>query len=200
MLWNLLSDDRSARDQARPWTPDDAHQIALSVIAKPAPDQAAHLTETDIADMSVRGGAFILDIPEAVPFVWGQGQRVAWIEDEPLMIAGGEGLGKSMLAQQLCLARICVRPATFLGFEVEQSDERPALYLALDRPNQIARSFRRMVGEHDRALLDERLIVWRRTVPFDLIKKPENLLKFVEMLRNRGSSISTRSGTFRSTS
>ena len=38
-------------------------------------------------------------------------------------------------------------------------DEKLGLYLAIDRPDQIARSLRRMVSEADRRRLDARLLV-----------------------------------------
>jgi len=50
------------------------------------------------------------------------------------------------------------------------------LYLACDRPNQIARAMRRSVTEADRAILDDRLAVWQGPPPADLAKHPDTLL------------------------
>jgi replicative DNA helicase len=56
---------------------------------------------------------------------------------------------------------------------------RPAkgkvLYLAMDRPLQIAPSWRRMVSEADRELLAERATVWRGPLPFSLVSAPRHL-------------------------
>lgn len=47
----------------------------------------------------------------------------------------------------------------------------------MDRPKQIARSFRRMVGDAWRAELDARLTVWPGPPPYDIAKYPALLLK-----------------------
>ncbi len=46
----------------------------------------------------------------------------------------------------------------------------------MDRPQQAARSFRRMVGEGWRSELDDRLAVWQGPPPYDLAKHPTMLL------------------------
>jgi AAA domain len=124
------------------------------------------------------GAAFIFGEPEHVPAVWGEGQRVAWSAGEPFWIVGPQGVGKTTVAQQLALRRAGVRTTTLLSFPVERDERRRVLYLALDRPRQAARSFRRMVGEDDAAALAERVAVWRGPLPFDLVAEPERLAKF----------------------
>jgi replicative DNA helicase len=57
-------------------------------------------------------------------------------------------------------------------------DERPVLYLALDRPAQAARSLARMVAEDDRERLRERLLVWRGPLPFNVTETPRALADF----------------------
>ena len=148
LMRSALLDPRASLDVDRPWTAGDVEKLVSEAYKGPAPDQR-HYLKADLArvdELVALGGEFILDVPTELPAVWGSGQRVAWVEDEPIMLVGGEGLGKSTLAQQLLLARIGVRGSTFLGLPVAAS-ERPALYLALDRPQQIARSFHRMVSE-----------------------------------------------------
>lgn len=50
------------------------------------------------------------------------------------------------------------------------------LYLALDRPEQIKRSFQRMVSEEDREVLRDRLVVWRGPLPPEVkLTEPETL-------------------------
>lgn len=118
------------------------------------------------------GGGFILDTPADPTPIWGAGESVCWAEGEALMIASLQGLGKSTLAQQLALGR-CGFPeyAELLGFPI-RAGERRVLYLAMDRPRQISRSFRRMVGEAWRGDLDDRLRVWLGPPPRDLAKVP----------------------------
>jgi hypothetical protein len=116
------------------------------------------------------GGSFILDRPLGVPAIWGSGGDVLWAEGEALMIVGPQGVGKTTLMQQLALARIGLRDQV-LDWPVTETARR-VLYLACDRPRQISRSFRRMVDERDRALLDERLAVWEGPPPYDFAKHP----------------------------
>lgn len=126
----------------------------------------------------IQGGAFAFDEPSEVPAVWGSQQAVAWAEGEGLMLVGPDGVGKTAIQQQLLLARLGLQ-TSLLGFKVTPA-ERPVLYIAADRPRQAARSLRRMVAEDDRATLDERLIVWKGPLPFDLATAPEELAPFVE--------------------
>lgn len=121
------------------------------------------------------GGSFILDTsPEPEP-LWGAGRAVLLADGEALIIVGGQGLGKSTIAQQLALGRCgFVELATLLGFPVKPTAGR-VLYLAMDRPKQISRSLARMVGEAWRAELDEHLAVWQGPPPHDLAKHPSVL-------------------------
>ncbi|MCK8674117.1 AAA family ATPase [Rhodococcus sp. HM1] len=116
------------------------------------------------------GGAWILDIPDMPPVIWGTGQRVAWVEGESLIVTGPPGVGKTTVVQQLILAR-CGLASTFLGLDVTPTKSK-VLYLAMDRPRQIARSLRRMVDEKDRELLDKRLVVWQGPLIADVVAAP----------------------------
>jgi replicative DNA helicase len=125
----------------------------------------------------VAGDEFVLDRPREIRPVWaGASGSVVWAEGEPFMLYGPDGVGKTALGQQLALGRIGLR-ARVLGMRVAE-DERGLLYLALDRPEQAARSFARMATEADRERLRERLIVWRGPVPFDVVKTPRALVEF----------------------
>lgn len=124
----------------------------------------------------IGGGSFILDAPEQVPAVWGDGNEVLWSQGEPLLIAGPPGVGKSTLAQQLALARLGgPLEGDVLGFPVAPDPDRKVIYLAADRPNQAARSMRRMVKPSWRSTLDSGLDVWQGPLPFSLVAEPEQL-------------------------
>lgn len=114
------------------------------------------------------GGSFILDAAADPVPIWGRGQEVLQADGEALIVAAGQGLGKTALAQQYALGR-CGFPeyAELLGLPVRPGRQR-VLYLAMDRPRQAARSFRRMVGEAWRSELDDRLRVWPGPPPYDL--------------------------------
>jgi len=126
----------------------------------------------------IDGGSFILDAPTEVPCVWGRGDECLWSQGESFFVVGPQGVGKSTLVQQLALARIGLNP-TLLDLPVTQ-DDRPSLYLAIDRSPQIARSFRRMVSDNDRQLLSERLIVWQGPLPFNVTSEHEKFAPFVQ--------------------
>jgi replicative DNA helicase len=128
--------------------------------------------------VAIDGATFALDAPEQVASVWGAWSEVAWAEGEPLMLYGPDGVGKTTLAQQLVLRRIGIGDPHLLGFPVVPDLDRRVLYLALDRPKQAARSFRRMVREADRETLRERLVVWPGELPFELIREPRRLVAF----------------------
>ena len=97
-------------------------------------------------------------------------------DGESLLIAAAQGRGKTTLAQQLTLGR-CGFPEydTLLGYPIRPGD-RQTLYLAMDRPRQAARSFRRMVGEAWRERLDDLLTVWQGPPIADLARHPGDLL------------------------
>jgi hypothetical protein len=119
----------------------------------------------------IDGATFILDQPATIPTLWGLDNDVLWAEDESLMIAGPMGLGKTTLAIQLMHAQLGVGDGTVLGLPVP---ERPGkiLYLAMDRPAQIARAARRLFTEAQRQVLAERLVIWRGPPPADIARNP----------------------------
>lgn len=137
------------------------------------------------ADRFEDGGPFILDVPEKVPAVWGSGDEVLWPKDEPFLIVGPDGTGKGTIAQQLALGMAGIpRYMDFLGQPVNIA-EGGVLYVAADRPQQIARSFRRMVKEDDRALLDAGLTIWRGPLPVDIGAEPAELVPFLRAREER---------------
>jgi replicative DNA helicase len=135
----------------------------------------------DGAERIVDGATFILSAPETIPAVWGRNDEVLWAEGESLMIAGTLGLGKTTLAGQL--VRALLFGGEVLGFPVAPVGE-PILYLAMDRPRQIARSMRRQFGPKHERWLSERLKVWQGPPQEDMAKDPE-LLR--ELARQAGA-------------
>ena len=146
---------------------------------KPDLDQAA-LSEDD-PFTAHPGGDWIFDRPDQVPAIWGQGDEVAWAEDEAFMLAGSDGSGKTTLAHQLILRMIGLTTDPLLGLPVPPRNR--TLYLALDRPSQAARAIKRLVGTGDRPALNERLKVidW----PIGLVDQDTDLL--LNLARRHGA-------------
>ncbi|WP_170092336.1 AAA family ATPase [Mycobacteroides abscessus] len=141
------------------------------------------LREPEVSgDRYVDGGSFIHGIPDTTPAVWGQGPDVLWAEGEDLIIAGPQGVGKSTLAGLLVQAMI--EGGDVLGYPVKRVDR--VLYLAMDRPQQIARALARQLKHLDRDTISKHLAVWQGPPPEDLAKFPNKLL---EMAQKAGAEV-----------
>lgn len=146
----------------------------------PVPPPLAADPEEETDDLRlIPGGNFILDTDPVPQPIWGEGERVLWADGEALIIAGPQGAGKTTLAQQVALGHMGIDGfADLLGFPITPGGR--LLYLAMDRPRQAARSFRRMVTEDQREQLNERLVVWKGPPPADLARNPSLLLSLCE--------------------
>jgi replicative DNA helicase len=120
------------------------------------------------------GGSFIFDIPDKIPAIWGAGQDVLWAEGEALMIVGSSGVGKTTLTGQV--VRGLLFGGDVLGLPVKQLDG-PVLYLAMDRPKQIARSLARHFSPSERDHVADNLIIWPGPPQMDLAKYPATLVE-----------------------
>lgn len=129
------------------------------------------------------GARFIERTSSEPVALWGDSSRTLAAPGEPFMISALQGLGKTTLGQQLALARLGLRGGKALGLPVLQ-DERPVLYLAMDRPRQAARSLARMIETDDeRHVLREKLLVYEGPPPFNVVTQPEALADMVLALR-----------------
>lgn len=141
----------------------------------PADDSAPAAPPED-PEMAIDGAEFVLDQPASIPAIWGRGRHVLWASGEALMVCGGQGLGKTTLAGQITRGLLGLGPNAVLGLPISDLGCR-ILYLAMDRPQQIARSLRRQFGSADREVLRERLVVWQGPPPRDLAANPALLAK-----------------------
>ncbi len=156
-----------------------AHPLE-SEMAAPSGDTSVSSTGTGEAvqpRFRFRGaGGFILDTPETPTAVWGSGSSVLIAQGEACILAGVQGTGKSTIGQQIALGRAgFTEYGDLLGYPI-QPGLRRVLYLAMDRPRQIARSMRRMVGEAWRAELDAKVRIWEGPPPADLAQRPDLLV------------------------
>jgi hypothetical protein len=143
----------------------------------------AELTAADETPEALRrmrdGASFILDAPDKVPSIWGDGDECLWAEGEALMIVGPPGVGKTTLTGQVVRGLLGLQ-GSVLGLPVRTAEAR-VLYLAMDRPAQIARGLRRAFDEADRPILSERLRVWEGPPPGDIAKHPDVMLTLAEL-------------------
>ncbi|CAN5595486.1 hypothetical protein BH18ACT1_BH18ACT1_00240 [soil metagenome] len=157
--------------------PEDVLRLA-GCVYEDYVEMESNTPNTTVTARLVDGATFILDQPDAVPPICGEDDRGLWSPGESLEIVGPPGVGKTTLTGQLTLSRLGLR-GDVLGFPVVPGLKR-VLYLACDRPPQIARSFRRMAQEEDREVLADRLRVWRGPPVEDLARHPETLLQMAE--------------------
>lgn len=123
----------------------------------------------------IKGGSFLLDVPDLPPAIWGKGEDILWARGEALLIAGPQGTGKTTLAGQLLRAALGLGSRELLGLEVTPNIRR-GLYLAMDRPKQTQRTLGRMFHEEERDFLDELLTFWVGPPPADIAANPETLV------------------------
>lgn len=202
-LEDRLADGRIVSyDESDPWERRHLEQIAKDIGSKPTDDVARLeaigqrmadslgawksrvLLEPPVTPATKLrhsyAGDWILDAPERMESVWGAGQQSLWPKGEALMMVGGIGTGKTTIAQQLVLHGIGALEGPFLGYPVTLP---PGVvgYIAADRPAQIRRSFRRMVDESMRDLVNDRMDAWSGALPFALDNaKTGQLADFVQ--------------------
>jgi replicative DNA helicase len=124
------------------------------------------------------GARFLLSEGEKIAPIWGDGDTVLWSEGEPCVITGPTGIGKSTLALAAALALVRITSDSVLGFPM-RAEER-VLYIAIDRPKQLARAGHRLISTEDEAKLADRLVVWRWPLPFDIRREPNGLLRMAQ--------------------
>jgi replicative DNA helicase len=142
-------------------------------------DEEKRLRLLDRLDQLEDGLRFAQVDSDEVPAVWGTGDSVLWARDEPFMIYGPQGVGKTTLAHRLLLGLVGLE-SYVLGEPV--TAEPSVLYVAADRPRQARRSWRRMIahlGEEEREMVREMVRFWVGPLSFDIGDKPEELLNFV---------------------
>ncbi|HZP54633.1 DnaB-like helicase N-terminal domain-containing protein [Actinocrinis sp.] len=124
------------------------------------------------------GWSFLKHQGEHAEPVWGRRGSVAWPVGEACMLAGPPGVGKTTIAHQVLLGRIGIG-GDVLGLPVVPTGSK-VLYLAMDRPSQIARAFARLVSDEHEAVLRERLVWWAGPLPAVLEKEPWVLAELAE--------------------
>jgi replicative DNA helicase len=171
----------------------------LSVV--PAGTAVEHLVEDEAPPKRqtiMAGDVFLYEMDVDVPARWGHGSEVFWASGESLILAGGIGSGKTTVAGQL-LAGMCGLNPVLLGQPIVEA--KRILYLAMDRPVQIAKALRRNFPEAEaRELAHDHLVFHWGVLPKLIANAPEQLVLmaqehgcdvvFVDALYNLGGSLS----------
>lgn len=145
----------------------------LAELAAPIGDASGPLDK-----FAFDGWSFLKHQGENVEPVWGRQGQVAWPVGEACMLAGPPGVGKTTIAHQVLLGRIGIG-GDVLGLPVLPTGSK-VLYLAMDRPTQIARAFARLVSDEHEAVLRDRLVWWAGPLPAVLEKEPWILAELAE--------------------
>ncbi|MFG2718867.1 DnaB-like helicase N-terminal domain-containing protein [Streptomyces sp. NPDC048416] len=174
-----------------------AVRVLQSVTAEGAdPEEVRTLVNASVQELAVRsrhsaggrlqryatdGWSFVSSSPEEAEPIWGHRGKAAWEAGESLMLVGPPGVGKSTIAHQLVLARLGLL-AQVLDMPVQEGEK--VLYIAADRPSQLARAFFRVVHPADKKILEERLVFWSGPLPASLTAEPQLL---AEMAAEHGA-------------
>jgi hypothetical protein len=95
------------------------------------------------------------------------------------MVAGPMGLGKTTMLGLMVRNQLGLGNGQLLGLPIPPCDGK-ILYLAMDRPAQIARAMARQFKAADRKTLAERLVFWKGPPPGDVARRPTLLLELAE--------------------
>jgi hypothetical protein len=117
------------------------------------------------------------------PAMWGEHHQVLWAKGEALLIAAGIGAGKTTLAG--LLVRALLFGGEVLGQPVATlAPGQRVLYLALDRPGQIERSLARQFTSGGLDALEDRLVLWRGSLPADAAENHDVLRDIADYYPN----------------
>lgn len=115
------------------------------------------------------GWTFVQETGADTEPLWGTREKTVWASGESLMIVGAPGVGKTTLAHQVIFARLGLQETVL---EMPVAPSRRVLYLAMDRPKQIAKAMKRRVFTTDETILRERLVVWEGLCPPPWTRSP----------------------------
>lgn len=163
---------RTVHHALTPGADPDEIRTAVETEIRAERERALASGGSRLARYIVNGWDFVTKTGADKEPLWGTREQTAWASGESLMIVGAPGVGKTTLAHQVVLARLGLQ-ASVLDLPVAEGER--VLYLAMDRPQQIARAMARRITPADEAHLRDRLAVWQGPLPATLDKEPDLL-------------------------
>ncbi|MBU7597387.1 AAA family ATPase [Streptomyces sp. P38-E01] len=163
---------RTAQRALEPGADPDLIRTDMEAEVREGRERALASGTSRLSRYLVDGWQFVSETGADTDPLWGTREKTVWASGESLMIVGAPGVGKTTLAHQVVLARLGLQESV-LDMPVRPS--RRVLYLAMDRPKQIAKAMARRVNLTNEAVLRERLAVWQGPLPAPLDKEPDLL-------------------------
>ncbi|MER7751089.1 DnaB-like helicase N-terminal domain-containing protein [Kitasatospora sp. NPDC097643] len=160
---------RTVQQALLPGAQPDEIRSALDAEVREGRERALASGNSRLSRFMVDGWDFVTKTGADKEPLWGTRGETAWAAGESLMIVGAPGVGKTTIAHQVIFARIGLGESA-LGMPVAES--KRVLYLAMDRPQQIARAMARLVRPEHEKLVRERLLIWEGPLPSSLDKEP----------------------------
>ncbi|MFE2106574.1 DnaB-like helicase N-terminal domain-containing protein [Kitasatospora sp. NPDC059463] len=160
---------RTVQRASAPGAEPDEIRSALESEVREGRERALASGSSRLSRFMVDGWDFVTKTGADKEPLWGTRGETAWAAGESLMIVGPPGVGKTTIAHQVIFARIGLGDSA-LGMPVAESAR--VLYLAMDRPQQIARAMARLIRPEHEKLVRERLLIWEGPLPSSLDKEP----------------------------
>lgn len=163
---------RTVQRSMEPGADPDAIRSEVETEVRAERERALASGQGRLSRFITDGWSFVKETGADTEPLWGTREKTVWASGESLMIVGAPGVGKTTLAHQVIFARIGLQETVL---EMPVAPSRRVLYLAMDRPKQIAKAMARRVFPTDEKILRERLVVWEGPLPATLDKEPDLL-------------------------
>ncbi|MFF1601906.1 DnaB-like helicase N-terminal domain-containing protein [Streptomyces mirabilis] len=168
----LASAVRTVQRAQEPGVDPDEIRSEIEAAVRAEREHALTSGQGRLSRFAIDGWAFVKETGANAEPLWGTRDKTVWAPGESLMIVGAPGVGKTTLAHQVVFARLGLQETVL---EMPVAPSRRVLYLAMDRPKQIAKAMDRRVFPTDEKILRDRLIVWQGPLPVTLDKEPDLL-------------------------
>ncbi|WP_103502951.1 MULTISPECIES: DnaB-like helicase N-terminal domain-containing protein [unclassified Streptomyces] len=163
---------RTVQHAQEPGAEPDEIRARLEADVRAERERALASGQGRLSRYAVDGWRFITQTGADTEPLWGTREQAAWASGESLMIVGAPGVGKTTLAHQVILARLGL---TDSALDMPVTPSHRVLYLAMDRPKQIAKAMARRITPDHETVLRDRLVVWEGPLPATLDNEPDLL-------------------------